>query len=228
MNPSTRMFFCKDSLEVLRGLATNSVDLVYLDPPRSLAEASAELDNLVSLLVDDQTDGAYLMFLAERFRQAERVLKPTGSVYLYCSSADKERFDTVMNWAFDKDRSRASIVWYNRGEMDHLLFCGPPDIALDEHWDDLNFEDSEEVAFPTQQPLALLERIVEISTSPDDLVLDPFAGSGTACVAAERLGRRWIAIDNDPRTIEVITSRLSEYEVPLTTLDIQYEFEISP
>ncbi|WP_169743441.1 site-specific DNA-methyltransferase [Knoellia sinensis] len=57
-------------------------------------------------------------------------------------------------------------------------------------------------AFDTPKPLALLERIVSIATEPGDVVLDYYLGSGTTAVAAQRLGRRWVGIEQNLRTIE--------------------------
>ena len=57
----------------------------------------------------------------------------------------------------------------------------------------------ERVGYPTQKPLALLERIIKASSNEGDVVLDPFCGCATACVAAENLGRRWIGIDISPK-----------------------------
>ena len=64
-------------------------------------------------------------------------------------------------------------------------------------WTDIVMSKSgaERLGFPTQKPLALLERIISASSSPGDVVLDPFCGCGTALVAAQKLGRRWIGID---------------------------------
>lgn len=56
--------------------------------------------------------------------------------------------------------------------------------------------------FPTPKPLPLLERILTIASHPEDVVLDPFAGSGTTALAAERLERRWIAVERDIDTID--------------------------
>jgi site-specific DNA-methyltransferase (adenine-specific) len=67
----------------------------------------------------------------------------------------------------------------------------------------------ERMGYPTQKPLALLERIISASSNPGDLVLDPFCGCGTAVVAAEKLGRRWIGIDITFIAIDLIISRLA-------------------
>ena len=62
--------------------------------------------------------------------------------------------------------------------------------------------------YPTQKPLALYERIIKASSNPNDVVLDPFAGCATTCVAAERLGRQWIGIDLNEPAREIIHERL--------------------
>ena len=66
----------------------------------------------------------------------------------------------------------------------------------------------EKIGYPTQKPLALLERIIEASSNPGDVVLDPFAGCATSAVAAERLGRQWIGIDKQRFAVKLIVERL--------------------
>jgi len=64
------------------------------------------------------------------------------------------------------------------------------------------------IGYPTQKPRALLERIIAASSNPGDVVLDPFCGCATACVAAERLDRQWIGIDLSPKAAELVLYRL--------------------
>ena len=66
----------------------------------------------------------------------------------------------------------------------------------------------ERTGFPTQKPLALLDRIIKASSNEGDVVLDPFAGCATACVAAERHGRQWIGIDISEKAAELVQSRV--------------------
>jgi site-specific DNA-methyltransferase (adenine-specific) len=68
----------------------------------------------------------------------------------------------------------------------------------------------ERLGYPTQKPIALLERIIESSSNPGDIVLDPFCGCGTALVAAEKLGRKWIGIDITYLSIAVMKARLRD------------------
>lgn len=84
-------------------------------------------------------------------------------------------------------------------------------VQLGSVWTDidrLNQTAKERLGYPTQKPLALLERIVKASSNPDDVVLDAFCGCGTALVAAERLERRWIGIDISPTACRVMAERL--------------------
>lgn len=71
---------------------------------------------------------------------------------------------------------------------------------LQDLWVDIDMirgitNNNERLGYPTQKPLALLERIIEVSSNPGDVVLDPFCGCGTAIAAAQKLGRKWLGID---------------------------------
>jgi DNA modification methylase len=78
-------------------------------------------------------------------------------------------------------------------------------------WDDINpVQGEESLGYPTQKPYKLLERILEISSNPNDIVLDAFCGCGTALVAAENLKRQWIGIDISPTACRVMAKRLRD------------------
>jgi len=80
-------------------------------------------------------------------------------------------------------------------------------------WDDIrpiNSMAQERLRYPTQKPVALLERILNASSDPKDVVLDPFCGCGTTVHAAQKLGRRWIGIDVTHLAISLIERRLKE------------------
>jgi DNA modification methylase len=68
----------------------------------------------------------------------------------------------------------------------------------------------ERVGFPTQKPMALLERIVSVSSNEGDLILDPFCGCGTAIDAAQKLHRRWIGVDITRIAIETVQERIKD------------------
>jgi site-specific DNA-methyltransferase (adenine-specific) len=88
-----------------------------------------------------------------------------------------------------------------------------PGIKLQTLWDDIpavNSQAAERLGYPTQKPLALLERLIASSTNPDDVVLDPFCGCGTAIAAAQKLGRRWIGIDLTYLAVAVMRARMKD------------------
>jgi site-specific DNA-methyltransferase (adenine-specific) len=70
----------------------------------------------------------------------------------------------------------------------------------------------ERTGYPTQKPLAILERIVKVHSRPGDLVLDCFAGSGTTGEAAAKHGRDYLLVDSNPDAITVMTERLAKYD----------------
>lgn len=93
-------------------------------------------------------------------------------------------------------------------------------------WTDIppiNSQAQERLGYPTQKPLALLERIIQASSNPGDVVLDPFCGCGTALHAAQKLGRSWIGIDITHLAISLIESRLRK-----AFPDIQFETHGTP
>ena len=87
---------------------------------------------------------------------------------------------------------------------------------IDTVWTDIppiNSQAKERLGYPTQKPLALLDRIVRTSSNENDIVLDAFCGCGTAIVAAQKLKRQWIGIDISPTACRVIAKRLRDKHV---------------
>lgn len=74
----------------------------------------------------------------------------------------------------------------------------------------LSAKAAERLGYPTQKPVALLERIIQASSNPGDVVLDPFCGCGTAVHAAQKLGRAWIGIDITHLAITLVEKRLKD------------------
>ena len=85
------------------------------------------------------------------------------------------------------------------------------DVYIRDVWDDvkpvLNL-DKERIGYPTQKPLALLDRIIRASSNEGDMVLDPFCGCATTMVAADRLDRRWVGIDISDKAAELVVQRV--------------------
>ncbi len=146
-----------------------------------------------------------------------------------------DRFLNELVWAYDyggrhRDRwprKHDTILWYAKGDrwtfdreaIDRIPYLAPglvgPEKAArgklptDVWWMTIVPPASaERTGYPTQKPVRLLERIVAASSRPGELVLDPYAGSGTTGVAAARLGRRWLLVDRNPVAVEIARGRL--------------------
>ena len=74
----------------------------------------------------------------------------------------------------------------------------------------LTGRNKERTEYPTQKPIALLERIIKASSNEGDIVLDPFCGCATTLVAADRLERQWAGIDLSPLAVKLVDERISE------------------
>ena len=92
--------------------------------------------------------------------------------------------------------------------------------------DILEFKDPQYPQYPTEKNLELLKFIIEASSNKGDIVLDCFAGSGTSVIAAQMLGRNWIAIDQSELAIDVIKKRLLSISNDLFS-KIEYDFLVN-
>lgn len=124
-------------------------------------------------------------------------------------------------WSISREKmeqyDKAGRLWFPRdpgGRIRLKLYLdesqGQP---LQNLWEDIppiNSQARERLGYPTQKPLALLERIISASSNPGDLVLDPFCGCGTAIAAAQKLGRRWAGIDITYLATNLIKGRIRE------------------
>lgn len=208
---------------------------------------------------------AYLSYMANRLRECQRVLKPTGSIYLHCDPTMSHYLKIIMDGVFGVKNFRNEVIWHYRKwstgkytfqrNHDVLFFYSrsttrertfnqlymprtestlkrfgtkriisgydeggqrlPSQVSeedsegvrLDDVWDIRRVPPVKQL-YPTEKPLALLERIIKASSSPNDVVFDPFCGCGTTIHAAQNLGRRWIGIDVCVQACKVIQKRI--------------------
>jgi len=120
-------------------------------------------------------------------------------------------------WAYSKENmkkfSKEGRVYHSKsGFPNYKRYLDEmPGVPLQNSWDDIPpVFGKERLGYPTQKPVALLERIIAASSNPGDVVLDPFCGCGTTVHAAEKLGRQWIGIDITHLAIGLIEKRLRD------------------
>jgi site-specific DNA-methyltransferase (adenine-specific) len=159
----------------------------------------------------------------------------------------RDRFRNEIIWAYDfGGRPRRwwpakhdTLLWYvldpkryvfRFEEMDRIPYMAPGLVGkekaargktpTDVWWHTIVPTNSKEkTGYPTQKPLGVLERIIKVHTEPGDIILDFFAGSGTAGEAAARLGRGFVLIDEHPDAIETMRKRLAEWQPELLAFE---------
>lgn len=157
----------------------------------------------------------------------------------------RDRFRNEIIWAYDFGgrpkrwwpTKHDSILWYvldpdryvfRFEDMDRIPYMAPGLVGkekaargktpTDVWWHTIvPTNGREKTGYPTQKPLGILERIVNIHTEPGDVVLDFFAGSGTTGEAAARLGRGFVLVDEHPDAIATMAKRLAPWEPELCT-----------
>lgn len=126
----------------------------------------------------------------------------------------KEAYVKARKQEIHKDKDGREYVLSDAGNgnrveryIEEALEMGRP---IDDVWDidKINNSSKEHTGYPTQKPEALLDRIIQASSKPGDLILDAFAGSGTTLAVAEKLHRRWVGIDCGKLAIYTIQKRM--------------------
>ena len=297
INIKNRTIFCKDNLDVLQGINSESVDLIYLDPPFNKKKtftapigSSAEganfkdyfreedvKDEWVETIKEDHIElynflngvksvsnskhylynYCYLCYMAIRLIEMRRVLKDTGSIYFHCDPTMSHYVKIMMDTIFGEDNFRNEIIWcYKSGGSSKKIFSKKHDVIFfyskAEKWSFNYLEEKsygvtgggqqgkvkyykdnignysivglkdwwiismlstthpERTGYPTQKPLKLMERIIKASSNEGDVILDPFCGCATTCIASEKLNRKWIGIDVSIKAYELVKERLKK------------------
>lgn len=198
-----------DCLVALPQLDDQSVDFVLTDPPY-LVNYRDRSGRSIANDVDDA-------WLAPAFAEVYRVLKSDA---LCVSFYGWNRVDTFFaawraagfriagHLVFAKPyASKAGLVKYQH-ESAYLLAKGRPAVPAEPIADVLPWQYSGNRHHPTEKPLSCLRTLINTFTRPGDTVLDPFAGSGSTCVAARELGRRYIGIEIEATYYAAARARL--------------------
>jgi site-specific DNA-methyltransferase (adenine-specific) len=225
-----------DCLEHLRGIPDGSVDLVLTDPPYGLTSTTTitRRGGKFGCSTDVQTKFSWdhivdYMWVAECFR----VLRAAG---VFISFYDRERIYEVIQAAkasggIVKDIGAwhktnpvpqvRKVKWASALELFAILVKGSDRHTF--NWQNGYHHNvivapicagKERTQHPTQKPLSVILPMLRYWSNPCDLVLDPFAGSGTTAVAAKALNRRYIAIDSDPLSVAICRERLTRTASP--------------
>lgn len=128
-----------------------------------------------------------------------------GEMAKFIKDAVRETYDQKTIELYLKDKRYKDIearrIHLNKGKYATNILRTPS----------LKGSSNEKCGHPSQKPLQLIEKLVLCSTEPEDIILDPFIGSGTTAIAAEKFGRNWIGIERDHKFVEMSEKRLLKF-----------------
>ena len=227
-----------DSINYLKNIRSNSVDLVIADPPYNLGKDYGNNN-------DTKSFDEYMSFSKGWIKEAYRILKNTGTIYIFMgvrfisylymllekdynfvfnswitwhytqglgkTKGYSPRHDDILmfsktnNYKFIMDNIRIPQKYYR--SINNMRGANPGDVWQFSH---IHYCNKNRQEHPTQKPEGLIERMVLASSEENDLVVDPFAGSGTTLRVCQQLNRSCIGIELNPEYVRLINERLKQ------------------
>lgn len=164
-----------------------------------------------------------IIWTYRRWSNSAKGLMPAHQTILFYSKTANYKFNRIYGDYSEttnvdqilqlRSRDEHGVSKYATDTNGNVVFGGEKKgVPLSDVWEIpfLNPKAKERTGYPTQKPILLLERIIEIASDPDDIVLDPFCGSGTTLVAASMLNRQYLGIDISSEAVELSQKRLQD------------------
>lgn len=247
MNVAINTIIRGDCIEIMRGMADNSVDFVFTDPPYGhnnnngdlIANRERALGKSTGCAIAEAprpilNDGAEANELVRKFfAEAHRVLKPGSCCCCCCGGGPDPQFARWSLWldeAFREgfkmmvvwDKGPIGMGWHYRRSYETVLVAQKAGAACKWYDETQQIENvirpgvygiskliPSATQHPTEKPVALPAFFLKLHTENNDLVLDPFCGSGSTLIAAKRMGCRWIGIEIDPQYVAMAQARIA-------------------
>lgn len=210
-----------DSRNIIKRIPDNAIDFILTDPPYNLAKHSTGNINLPgrSAINNDLADWDLVDFNPEEWvEEFIRILKPTGNLFIFTSYNQLGRWYNCLDHRFD---SSNFMIWHKTNPAPKIYKAGFLNSCemIFTCWNKRhtwNFTSQDEMhnfiespicsgperlknpKHPTQKPISILKRMIEMASNEDDIIFDPFMGVGSTGVAAMQLNRRFIGVELDP------------------------------
>ena len=211
-----------DSRDVIKRIPDNAIDFILTDPPYNLAKHSTGNINLPgrSAINNDLADWDLVEFNPEEWvDEFVRILKPTGNLFIFTSYNQLGRWYNSLDHRFD---SSNFMIWHKTNPAPKIYKTGFLNSCemIFTCWNKRhtwNFSTQDEMhnfiespicsgperlknpKHPTQKPISILKRMIEMASNEDEIVFDPFMGVGSTGVAAMQLNRRFIGVELAPQ-----------------------------
>lgn len=185
-----------------------------------------------------QSDKEYFNWCETWFAQLARILKDKSWIYIFFDKQKTGLFDLILAPKYNI-KARTIYVWvktnpvpsfrkvnWNSG-TEHIWVGTKGEGKIKNFLDQKymhnyfispNASSYKETNHPTEKPLSLIQHLIKVNSNPNEIVLDPFAGSGTTPIACEILGRKWIAIEQSKEYCNIIINRFKKIQPNLYAL----------
>ena len=220
-----------DCYEIINDIPDKSIDLIITDPPyewqrggknTGLFRKGVSSPLFMNQIEDKKIDKGINYDILDEF---VRILKRIN-IYIWCN---KDQFYKYMEYFVGKKNCYFEIIIWNKTNVTPLCgnkyltdkeYClffrekgvpimGTYDTKKTVYTTSSNREDKENYTHPTIKPLHIIKNLIENSSNKDDIILDCFCGSGTTCVGAKQLGRKFIGIEIDSEYYKIAINRLN-------------------
>jgi len=213
---------CGDSLEVIRYIPDNSIDMILTDPPYGVLPQGKEQDRFTWDNIDIRKftgswfdlfwdklklDAFFYIFWSQKYLSLGFEIFNPGRLLIW----NYENLILNVDGDFAYDYEPIFVV---KKGTPKLKVKGKHNCILRFTKPQSNFKE-DRLIHPAQKPLELIKKLIYISSDRNDIILDPFCGSGTTAVACKELGRRYIGIDSSPKYCKLAERRLSAVTPPL-------------
>lgn len=221
---------CGDCLEVMKNIPDHSVDLIVTDPPYLIStnkgggsmHKAGKLRSLKELERDNINKG----YDIEAFGNLVLKLQKNINIYIWCN---KMQIPDYFKFYVDKHKCKFDIIVWNKtnpiptysnkylSDTEYCLYFRKGGYCIPQSYEDaktyyyapINASDKRIWGHPTIKPIDITEKLIRNSSKPNDIVLDPFMGSGTTGVACKRLNRNFIGIELNEKYFQVAQDRIN-------------------
>jgi site-specific DNA-methyltransferase (adenine-specific) len=240
LHSNSHTIYNDDCLNVMKNLFDGSIDLIVTDPPYNLGQFMKSRNvgvfrmrenHFVSSGWDDLEYAEWVNQMREFFTESYRVIKTKGSVIVFMSLM---KLETIINLATEAGFYYKTVgIWHKTNPMPRnmeITFVNSTEAwvyfvkegasgtfnnnekMIHDHFETSLTPMSEKKhgKHPTQKPVKLLEKFIEILSNPNEVVLDPFMGSGSTAIASLNKGRKFIGSELDKKYFEIASKRIEE------------------
>jgi len=204
-----------DCIEFLKSVSTKSVDIIITDPPYNI-NLKPQRKKTKSIENDNLPKKDFILFLNKVFKEIKRILKDNKFLFIFCGWSTIPEFREVLDKYFKLKsmpiwvKNNFGIGYYTRPQYEPCLFYfkGEPKPLKNPVSDVWKFNKVSKPIHSCEKPISLIKFIIKNFSNKNDIVLDPFMGSGSTAIAAHHLKRQYIGSEINTKYCEIINKRL--------------------